>query len=140
MLKPWKTAIFGLGLLLAGPLSASAEIKLGMWETTVHSEVEGMPFSPPPVTMTDCVTKKDLVPSTESPDQQCDVMEQQIKGNTVSWRVRCQHDGMSTSGDGEIRYSGDTFQGEMRMTMSGGPMGEMKMKQTMKGRWLGTCP
>lgn len=142
MIKPWTLRVAALGLFMfavSGQVLADPDIKLGKWETTVTSELEGMPFAPPPMTFTDCLTKEDLVPDMEPPDQQCDVMEHEVKGNTVSWRMRCQQDGIATRGQGEIRYSGETYRGEMTIIMSGGPMGEMKMKQTLQGRWLGAC-
>lgn len=125
--------VFGIG-------TAQAEIRTGLWETTVSSELEGMPFAPPPVTFTDCLTEADLVPDMGSADQHCDQMEHDIKGSVVSWRMRCRQDGMTTSGQGEIRFQGDSYRGEMRVTIDGGPMGEMKMTQTMQGRRLGNCP
>ena len=131
-------AIVALAMLSVS-FSAQAEIRTGQWETTITTEVEGLPFAPPPMTFSECVTEEDLVPSVEPPDQHCDVMEQEIQGNRVSWRLRCSQDGVTTVGSGEIRYQGDTYQGEMNVTMSGGPMGEITMRQTLQGRRLGEC-
>ena len=123
-----------------GMSQAKAEIRTGLWETQVNSEIEGMPFAPPPVSFTDCLTKEDLVPQVGDTDASCDLMEHEVKGSVVSWRMRCEQEGITTSGQGEIRFQGDSYRGEMRVTISGGPMGEMKMLQTMQGRRLGACP
>ncbi|MFU8838900.1 MAG: DUF3617 domain-containing protein [Thiohalomonadaceae bacterium] len=135
----WKFVASALLLAMVIPAQASNAIKTGLWESTITTEVEGMPFSPPPITTTDCITKEDLTPSMDMPEQNCDVMEHQVKGSEVSWRLRCSHEGMVTTGQGQIRYSGDSYKGEMTMSIAGGPMGEMKMKQILTGKRLGDC-
>ena len=140
MTKTWKYALaVCLALGIAGTATASPDIKTGLWENTVISEVEGMPFAPPPVTFKDCVTEEDLVPSFDAEEQGCDVMEYEIKGNTIRWRMECAHEGTQTRGQGEIRYRGDNYTGEMTMTMSGDQVGEIRMKQSLSGRYLGEC-
>lgn len=142
MSRAWKNLAMVLcGAMLGGTglAMADTDIRTGLWETTVSTTIEGMPFAPPPMTFNQCLTKEDLVPNTEPPDQNCDPVKYDISGNTASWSMRCQSEGVTTTGEGRIRYSGDTYQGEMNMSMSGGPMGEMKMKQTLSGRRLGPC-
>ncbi len=141
MQHTWKrfSPLLLASLFIVGASVAQAEIRTGQWETTITSEVEGMPFSPPPMTISDCVTEDDLVPGVEPQDQNCDVLEREIDGNRVNWRIDCTQEGINTRGSGELIYQGDTYQGEMTVHMTGGPMGELTMKQTLEGRRLGEC-
>ena len=127
-------------LLLAGTGAASMDVKSGLWESHIESEIEGLPISPPPMIHRNCVTEEDLVPQLESPGQECQVLEHSTSGKTVSWRVQCKQDGMTMTGSGKIVYAGDRYEGNVVMTMDGGPMGPMKMTQSMKGRRIGDCP
>jgi hypothetical protein len=127
-------------LLLAGTVMAAMDVRTGLWESHIESEIEGLPISPPPMTHRNCVTEEDLVPQMESPGQECEVLEHSTSGKTVNWRVQCRQDGMTMTGSGKIVYAGDRYEGNVVMTMDGGPMGPMKMTQTMKGRRIGDCP
>ena len=137
-----RQAIAGLcGLLLANAAAAAAlDVRTGLWESHIESEIEGLPISPPPMTHQNCVTEDDLVPQLDSPGQECKVLEHDTRGKSVSWKVQCRQDGMTMTGTGKITYSGETYEGSVVMTMDGGPMGPMKMTQTMKGRRIGDCP
>ena len=134
-------ALLLMVLAVAGTrVTAAPDVRVGMWETTVQSVIEGMPMSPPPMTHRACVTEQDLVPHTESPGQECNILEHSVSGNNVNWRIQCSHEGMTTSGTGRITYAGDRYQGTVEMTMQSAQMGSMKMKQTMAGRRIGDCP
>lgn len=117
----------------------AVDVRTGLWETRVESSVEGMPMAPPPVTHRTCVTGDDLVPDMDAAGQECEVLEHDINGNRVSWRVSCSHEGMTTTGNGLITYSGDRYEGKIEMNMQGGPMGAMKMTQTITGKRVGEC-
>ncbi len=121
-------------------ISAAPDVRVGMWETTIQSVIEGMPMSPPPMTHRGCITEADLVPHMESPGQECKILEHSVSGNSVTWRIQCSHEGMSTSGTGKITYAGDHYEGSVEMNVQGGPMGAMKMTQSMTGRRVGDCP
>ena len=140
MKKHWPAGpILLLSLLLGFGHSAQAEIRTGMWENTITSKVDGMPFSPPPQTFTECLTQDDLTPNLSPADQECEVIDHQVKGSQVNWQVKCDKEGIHSHVLGQITYQGDAYQGEMAITLSGGPMGEMKMTQTLSGRRLGDC-
>jgi hypothetical protein len=132
-----------VGLLVMLPMTAGAtaemDVKSGLWESRIESVIEGLPVSPPPMTHRNCVTEEDLVPQMESPGQECEVLEHEVSGKTVNWRVQCQQDGMTMIGTGRITYSGERYEGDVVMTMDGGPMGPMKMTQTMTGHRVGDC-
>lgn len=118
---------------------AAMDVKAGLWESRIESVIEGLPVSPPPMIHRNCVTEDDLVPQMESPGQECKVLEHKVSGKTVRWQVQCKQDGMTMTGTGRIVYSGDRYEGDVVMTMDGGPMGPMKMTQTMTGHRIGDC-
>lgn len=132
----------GAGSILAlSSVGAQAELNMqpGLWESTITTNMPGVPMVPPPVTQRYCITRDDLVPQDPQAARECKRLEHKIQGNTVTWNAECQHEGMTTVGAGRITYAGDTYTGTMDMEMRGGPMGTMKMTQTMKGRRVGDC-
>jgi len=109
-------------------------MKEGMWEITMRMEVPGMPVQMSPQTYTQCLTQKEAVPQSEEPNQNCKIVKQDIKGDTVSWRVECKTNEGTTVSDGSITYKGDTMEGIITMTQ-----GDMKATQRLSGRWIGKC-
>jgi hypothetical protein len=109
-------------------------MKEGMWEVTVRMEVPGMPVQMSPQTYTQCMTQKEVVPQPGEPNQNCKIVKQDIKGDTVSWRVECKTNQGTAVSDGSITYKGDTMEGIITMTQ-----GDMKATQRLSGRWIGTC-
>lgn len=138
-----KRGVLFAGLMLAWSLPVLAgmpNVNPGLWETTVKMQMQGMPFTIPPFTSRHCITQKDLVPDTQRPQQHCKVSHKNISGNTVSWKVNCDNGGgRTTSGDGVITYSGDSFQGTMNMQMAGGGGPAMSMHDTISGHRVGDC-
>jgi hypothetical protein len=139
------TAGFCVALIpLACSAGGSVDMKPGEWSITMKTNMEGMPFAMPPVTMKQCLSEKDLVPQTSGAQQQgqaqnCEILDQKIEGNTVSWSVSCtDNQGGTTKGKGSVTYSGTSFSGstEMSVTSEGQTM---KMNVDMSGKWLGPC-
>lgn len=122
--------------------AAQAELNMqpGMWETTITMHMPGMPMVPPPTTQRYCITQEDLVPQDPQSAKDCQRLDHNIEGNTVTWNAECTHNGGVTVGSGKITYAGDTYQGSMEMEMRNGPGGGMKMTQTMVGHRIGDCP
>jgi hypothetical protein len=111
-------------------------MKEGLWEITMRMEVPGMPVQMSPQTYTQCLTQKEAVPQPRQgePDQGCTIVNKDIKGDTVSWRVECKTGEGTALSDGRITYKGDTFEGVIQMTQ-----GSMKATQRLSGRWIGKC-
>ena len=128
-------------LILHGvqPARAAPDVRPGLWETTITSNIPGMPMAPPPVTHQSCITKDDLVPRDRKAPDECQRIEHNVDGDSVTWTVECEQHGMKTQGNGRITYVGDTFSGQIEMTLQGGPGGSMKMTQVMQGRRVGDC-
>lgn len=134
------TTLFAvMTMAVATAAQAAPNVRPGLWETTVTSNIPGMPMAPPPMTHQSCITKDDLVPRDKKTPDQCSRMDHKIEGDTVTWSVECEQNGMKTVGTGHITYVGDTFTGTIEMNMQGGPGGAMKMTQQMQGRRIGDC-
>jgi len=130
-----------LCLLLCGagmsPAQAAGPVDMqeGQWEITTRVEMPGIPVQIPPMTVSQCITQKDLIPPSEQPDSECTVTHNQINGNTVTWSIECKGEGGNTRGDGQITYHGDRFEGSMKMSMPEG----MSMTNHMSGKRIGPC-
>ncbi len=119
--------------------AAEPNFQPGLWEMTIQMEVPGMPMNMKPVTQRHCVTRKDLVPPTTSPNQRCKMLDRHMQGNTLIWDMSCDQGQATMRGHGEIVYTGDTVKGTVNMTMHGGPNGDMHMVQRLSGRRIGDC-
>jgi hypothetical protein len=131
-----------VGMMVSLASAAQVNMQEGKWEVTTKTKMEGLPFPIPvtPVTVTECLTKEDLVPKAGNKDKHCDVTDQNITGNKVTWKVKCANARGSSEGTGEIIYSGDSYTGKMKTKMT-----DNKSKQamtstiTMKGKRIGPC-
>ncbi|MBN2107543.1 MAG: DUF3617 family protein [Deltaproteobacteria bacterium] len=139
MMKQFYLILSLVFILLSAPGLAAAEPNMqeGQWEITTTVDMPGMPAAMPAMKHTQCITKNDLVPrsQTQQQNQECTVTDTKTSGNTVTWAMKCKTGGSDMTGKGSITYSGDTFDGTFNMNMQGG----MKMTQKMKGRRLGAC-
>ena len=135
----WKKLFFCLLLCGAGmspaPAAGQVDMQDGEWEITTRVEMPGMPVQIPPMTVTQCITQKDLIPPSEQPDSECSVTHNQISGNTVTWSIDCKGEGGNTRGDGRITYHGDRFEGSMKISMPEG----ISMTNQMSGKRIGPC-
>jgi len=111
------------------------DMEEGLWEITTKVSMPGM--SMPPVTNTQCLTKKDLVPESSQPGQECNITDVKVVGNTVSWTMQCKSQGTEMKGTGNMTYSGNSFKGTMKMTVKGEE--GMEMISNMSGRRIGDC-
>ena len=118
---------------------AESTIKKGLWEVTAQMEMQGFPFTPPPVTTQQCFDKDNAVPKSAQQDENCDVSQKQVNDNTVSWTLVCLNERGELKGNGEISYKDDTFNGFLKMVLKS-KEGQLNMDSTLKGRYLGACP
>ena len=110
-------------------------MKAGLWEITVKTEMPGMEM--PPMKHTQCLTKKDFVPQgPQQPGQECKIIDVKVDGNTVTWTIECKSPGGKMKGTGTTTYSGDSFKGTMEMVM---PPTNMKITTHMNGKRIGEC-
>jgi len=131
-------------LSAGGTVLADVNMQEGNWETTIETkmEMEGMPFPLPPMTykVSQCLTKKEMVPNTAKKDQKCEVKNQKITGNTVTWQVVCVDKDGKSEGDGAITYAGNSYDGaiKMKITTKDSPK-PMRMNIKMNGKRIGNC-
>ncbi|MCK4791369.1 MAG: DUF3617 domain-containing protein [Desulfobacteraceae bacterium] len=125
------TLVIAVSISFAG---SGPDMQEGLWEITSKMKMRGMDM--PSYTHTQCITKKDLVPQSSQPGQECQVTDVKYKGNTVTWNVKCSTQGGEMTGTGRITYGGDSFEGTMKMIMGGSGM---EMITYMSGRRIGDC-
>ncbi|MBI5049901.1 MAG: DUF3617 family protein [Nitrospirae bacterium] len=134
------SAVF-ISIVLSLPVALFADVNIaeGEWETTTEIKMEGAPFQMPQTKMTYCVTKGDLVPKTSEEDKKCDVKEQKVVGNKVTWKIYCTEKNSTTEGEGEITYEGNNYKGTIRTRYT--EKGEKPMTSTilLTGRRIGEC-
>ncbi len=114
---------------------AGTHMNPGKWEITTQTEMAGMP--PQSVTHVQCITADDMVPMSKNANQECQVTDIVSNGNTLSWKISCGGQGGGMKGTGSVTYNGNSMNGVMNMTITGG--GNMQIKNTMTGRRLGEC-
>lgn len=125
--------------LISGNALAGPNMNEGLWEITIKIEMPGIPMQMPLQTYTHCLTKKDMVPQKEEPNQECKIIKTDIKGDTVSWVIECKTREGTAVSNGKVTYKGNTFEGVIKMSMPEGRRGSMEMTQHMRGRWIGQC-
>ncbi len=134
-------AIIVLSLVLAAIAVAEPNMKEGTWEIKGEIKMEGLPFPMPPIpmTFTQCLTKKDMVPQKKEKNQDCKTIKNETVGNTVSWVMQCKDKNGVTDSTGKITYKGDSFDGTVH-TVTKGTKGE-KSESTMQmsGKRTGDC-
>ena len=135
MKRFWRLASAVLLLLSAVSVQAGSvsDMNPGLWEITTKMKMPGMEM--PANTMTECITKDSAVPPAGYKQGQCEFSDVEVRGNTVSWSIRCDSQGGVMTGSGETTYHGDTFEGSTRMSMQG-----MEITTKMSGRRIGECP
>ncbi len=132
-----KKALFFLMILLFVPATTvaggSPDMKPGLWEITVRTQMQGMNI--PPSTMTECLTEDDMVPTGTQPGQECEIIDMKVSGNTVTWTIQCSGQGEEVESIGQIEYRGNTFEGSVKTVIGGG----MTVENIMTGKRLGDC-
>lgn len=116
---------------------AWAEFKEGLWEITTQVEMKGMPPMPP-TTIRQCITKKDPVPQTQDKNHECKIIDQKIKGDTISYTVEC------TGSEGTMRITGTSTYTGNAMTGTATTVfkmegHEMQMESKTTGKYMGDC-
>jgi hypothetical protein len=109
----------------------------------MNTEVEGLPARLPPQTHTKCFTPsdvkdaKDMLKKTSTPE--CTQKEVKVEGNKVTWSIECHKNGGTQIGNGEVVYSGDSYEGTMKLTMTDPRIGERHIVSHTKARRTGDC-
>lgn len=153
--------LFPVVLLFAALPLAAEDFKEGEWEFNTRMTVPGLPsmegfqlpegielpegFEMPTfgregmqMQSKHCITRASLVPPA-GPDQQCRVLDQNISGGRVSWKVECDTPEGRAVGVGEGQYSGTRMNATMQV--QGSVQGlALTSKVVTDGHYVGVCP
>ena len=128
-----------LSAAVAAVPARALDMNPGKYEITVTMEMKGMPAGMPAQTMVQCLTEQDPVPNASADAQGCKVKDMNSRGNTVTYTMECDQQGMKNESAGEVTFSGDTFEGKTTTKM-GPSAGGMTVTVKTKGRRIGSCP
>jgi hypothetical protein len=124
-----------LTMLCCTAITVYAEGSDELWEITMKMEMPGMPAMPARTSQV-CKSKGDRDPSktgSRDKDSDCKVVDSKQSGNRSTWKMVCtKPNAMTVLGD--VTYSGDSYQGTMKMAGGG-----MDMTQTIAGKKVGGC-
>ena len=134
--KPLVVSVFLLATVSFALAGSKPNVKPGKWEVTTRMEMVGMQMNMPPMTHTQCITENDYVPQTGQPGDECKITKTNVSGDTVTWTMNCRGEGGEMNGTGTVTYRGDSFKGEISMSMA--PSG-MSMTLHTNGRRIGEC-
>lgn len=134
--KPLIVSVILLATVSFSLAGSKPNVKPGKWEVTTRMEMQGMQMNMPPMTHTQCITENDYVPQTGQPGEECTITKTRVSGDTVTWTMHCRGEGGEMNGTGTVTYQGDSFKGEINMSMV--PSG-MSMTIYTDGRRIGSC-
>jgi len=143
MLKRVALTVTIAGIFLGGTFAfAGVNLHEGLWEITTKIEMSGMPLKMPARKHTQCLTKENMLNSTETMEQnkkeECKITDTKISGNTVTWVMKCSGE-QPMEVTGKNTYHGDTFEGTITMISNDQDEGKMKMINHVSGRRIGEC-
>lgn len=132
-----------IALAVVALSSASAQtnpMRAGRWEVTMQMDMPNMPVQMPAMKNTRCVTQQEidspnrgLPTGPEKNPNNCKMSDYKVSGNTVTWTMACTGQPAAT-GTGEMRFTGDAYEGLMKMTMD-----QQQMSMKISGKRLGDC-
>jgi len=138
-----KISLIFFAVSLSTTVNAAPDIKAGLWEINSSSEIQGLPVAMPPIEhkATECLSKdKSLDPKKLLQNEHCEIPTMNDAGNTISWTMNCEQQGIKMTGNGTVTYQNTSMTGNFTMNMSGdSAAGGMKMKTTLTGRYIGAC-
>lgn len=140
------STIFLALLLFCGTIcravAAGPNIKDGLWEMTMETRMEGLPFAMPPVSVTvkQCISKSDPILQDPESKKNCRIKNQKVSGNKVSWEFECSQEEGKADGKGEMTYSGSTSSGVSKVVMTTKEGEKMTSTTKIKGKRIEACP
>ncbi|MFC4161082.1 DUF3617 domain-containing protein [Chitinimonas lacunae] len=133
-------------LIAASAAHAEPQATPGQWEITTKMSMSGaQKMDMPPMTVKFCLKPedaKDWRKQTMANDQSgqnkdCKILEQNVSGNTVKFRMRCEGK-QATDIAGEISYQPKSFNGRTTINTQTG-QGNMTIRNEFNARHLGNC-
>ena len=127
-----------LGITIAASPAWALDLKPGKYEITAKVEMRRMPGGVPAQTTTQCLTEQDPLPATSADARKCKVTDMKTEGNTLTYTMTCEQQGMTMKNNGKMTYNGDTFEGTSRTRM-GPDAGDRTITTRIKGKRIGKC-
>ncbi len=133
--------VVAVAVSFLGSNKAFAEVNMrdGMWEMTMKTEVTGITFDMQPVKFNQCMTKKDPFPQNREKNKDCNMISTRIEGNTVYWKGHCRTKDGTVDSDGKITYDGDSLSGVVKTITNDARSGKMVLTNHLTGRRIGDC-
>mgnify|MGYP001382456196 CR=1 FL=1 len=127
-------------LLSAAGAPAAPNIEEGLWEFEMKLAVPGAP----PISLaryTQCLTRDHMLPTQRDPEleKKCEAPKQSVKGNTVSWTLRCKEGGSVMEISGKATYSGNRMNGVFKSTVRHKGQKEETSTSEVSGKRIGPC-
>ena len=118
--------------------AAELAINPGMWETTM-TRTNPMAGGPVTETNTECVKETKFDPSSMLEGTEgCQLVDESLDGNRLSFKMKCAMQGSQTLIDGSFQTDGQTGQGNMDLEISAGGV-NMRMNMNWIANRLGDC-
>lgn len=128
-------------MLCALPFAAPAAeltINPGLWETTM-TRTDPMTGQPVTETRSECVTDTKFNPGRMMQGTEgCELTEDELKGDTLTFSMRCSMQGSEAVIDGLYQADDHSGKGNMDMTINAGGM-NMKMNMNWTAKRIGDC-
>lgn len=145
-MKLFMVSIF---LAMTSPCLAASvpNMRPGEYATEYTISMKGMPMKMPDRTFkqTNCVTKEDVANRDEfikkmQQDKNCKISDVNISGDTATWGLTCDQNGMKMVGKGKAVWQADMVKGEhnMKMSMPGQKMA-MENITRFQSKRVGDC-
>ena len=80
-----------------------------------------------------CITETMLDPTSMMKEQNCELLSEELEGDTLRFSMECEIQGMKSTSNGVIQTDGENSEGSMNINMN---LGEMIM--TMDLNWVAT--
>jgi hypothetical protein len=140
-MKQTAQALLVLAVLAAAPRVAAQQVNMqdGLWEVSVKMEMPGMPAGMGAQTLRKCYTPADVQDASRTTprDDNCQVSDVKVQGDTVTWSVSCKPP-QAMTGTGTMTYRGSSYAGRMNFSVKEGGQ-TMTMQQTISGKRVGPC-
>jgi hypothetical protein len=127
-------------LLLPPVAFAAPSIDDGEWEFSMQMEMPGMPVNMSPLRFSNCLTKNDPIPKQEGKGSSgCKVVDQDVKGDSVSYTMRCSQGDMIMENKGQSTFYGNNMEGTVHQTMKQGGKVMHTSTAKMTAKRIGPC-
>ena len=127
------------GLILAfAPGAAAIEVPRGEWTLEMKVDNPGM-AGVMNQTHTECIDKQSWTPEELVKDPHCRIYDKADAAKTISWKMDCAQEGVTSHGEARFAVDGETMIGDMSITMTAAGR-TMTMRTTIHGkRTARTC-